>query len=619
MKRVFRYFATAVVMVLVWACEREIGPGVPSDAQQGTLRAVWADVPESRTEIQPDGTTVMWSGEEHIKVFFSSEYAADFVSSRYGKRKETEFAGLFPKPSAKEDTSLYPEIWALYPYEEAAVCDGESIRFSVPDEQVAKIGSFADNLFPAIARTSSPDQPLSFYNVCGGACFSISEEGIGSITFESIDGEALSGTVRVAFDTAGRPTVQQVIKGVDTVVITAPEGGFIPGKLYYATFLPGTHPQGLSIQFRKGRAVAEKVTGRSITVNRSRFGRLGALDQALEYWEDTSTPEPSDIILFADARIKADCVAAFDMDWDGELSYQEAAAATSLKGVFHSKLGTSFDEFRYFTGIREIPDGGFKDWALLKRITLPEGLVSIGTNAFWGCRSLKSLNFPQTLSSISVSAFHECIALKEVSIGSLSQWLDLNYPKVTSLYSTDKYDSFPFYSSGEGHLLIAGEELTSLTIPDSYSDIRAFAFRNCQSITEVFLPPKTKTIGIYAFSGCTHLTKVHIPNAHYWLELNQGTPIFGIDREGHIYSSGKEIKSFVVPESTSSLGNYTFYCCTGLDSIILESIIPPTIGSYTFYGTLCPIYVWEGCLDLYLSDSNWKDYWKQLSVNPNIQ
>ena len=613
MRTVFQWFF-AVFAVLAVSCAKETGGGVSTfDTRFRTLYARWAEEPESRTEIQADGTTVMWTGEERINVFFGSEYMAEFVSSRYGKRRETEFTGLVPEGSLS-GPSFPAEVWALYPYEEAAVCDGESICFSVPDEQAAKIGSFADNLFPAIARISGPDQPLSFYNVCGGACFSISEEGIGSITFESIDGEALSGTVRVAFDAAGKPTVLQVIKGVDTVVITAPERGFIPGKLYYATFLPGTHPQGLSIQIRKGRAVAERVTGRSITVNRSRFGRLGNLDQELEYWEDTSTPEPSDIILFSDARVKADCVAAFDTDGDGELSYQEAAAATSLAGVFHSKLGTSFDEFRYFTGIREIPKSCFSNWALMKRITLPEGLVSIGENAFWGCRSLKSLNIPTTLTDIGLRAFRNCVSLTEVSVGSLTQWLDLKFP---SIDRADYEDTFPFYASGEGHLLISGKEPVSVTIPEKYSEIREFAFFYCQSITEVTLPHTTRIIGDGAFGGCKNLTRVHLSSIQHWGDLNYSGSFFLSSHEGHIYVFGNEIKEITVPEYVTSLGFGAFSYCTGLDSIILEPILPPTLGAYAFLGITCPIYVWDVSMQLYLSDSNWSNYWKLLRVNPS--
>jgi hypothetical protein len=334
------------------------------------------------------------------------------------------------------------------------------------------------------------------------------------------------------------------------------------------------------------------------------------------YVEDVSDPNPADIILFADARVKAECVAAFDTDGDGELSYQEAAAVTSIKGVFQSKLGTSFDEFRYFTGITEIPDGCFKDWALLKRITLPEGVVSIGDNAFWGCRSLKSMNISTTLSDIGFQAFHDCTSMTEISVGNLTQWLDLKFPSIIN--TIEYYESFPFWASGEGHLLIDGIEPTSITIPDGFSTVRVNAFLNVHSIIEVTLPVLVKTIGNAAFSECPHLTKVNFDSIQQWIDLGyDGGDFFDTSKEGHIFVSGEEIKSVTVPESVTTLGPNAFSYCSGLDCIILEPIIPPAIGSRAFLGITCPVYVWEGCIDLYLSDSNWKNCWKLLRVNPN--
>lgn len=251
----------------------------------------------------------------------------------------------------------------------------------------------------------------------------------------------------------------------------------------------------------------------------------------------------------------------------------------------------------------------------MKRITLPEGLVSIGTNAFWGCRSLKSLNFPQTLSSIGLRAFHECISLTEVSVGSLTQWLDLKFP---SIDRADYEDTFPFCASGEGHLLISGKESVSVIIPEGYTEIREYAFFNCQSITEVNIPCTTKRVGDGAFGGCTNLTRVHLPNLQHWVDLNYSGSFFLSSHEGHIYASGDEIKEVTVPESVSSFGFGAFSYCTGLECIILEPILPPAIGAYAFRGISCPVYVWEGCIDVYLSDPTWKDCWILLKVNPNM-
>ena len=63
----------------------------------------------------------------------------------------------------------------------------------------------------------------------------------------------------------------------------------------------------------------------------------------------------SDNINFADDNVKALCVANWDTNHDGELSYEEAAAVTDIGQVFRNNSSiTSFDEFEYFTGVTSL-------------------------------------------------------------------------------------------------------------------------------------------------------------------------------------------------------------------------------------------------------------------------
>ena len=61
--------------------------------------------------------------------------------------------------------------------------------------------------------------------------------------------------------------------------------------------------------------------------------------------------EDDDIITFADAKVKHICVTNWDTNGDGELSKTEAAAVTSIGGVFEGHDIKSFEEFQYFTGV----------------------------------------------------------------------------------------------------------------------------------------------------------------------------------------------------------------------------------------------------------------------------
>ena len=99
-------------------------------------------------------------------------------------------------------------FWAVYPYRESHTFSGEALTVSLPANQVAVAGSFADDLFVSIARTTNFN--LQFYNVCGGIEFSVTEPGVKTVTFRGNGDEPLAGTAKVSFGADGKPVIQNV-------------------------------------------------------------------------------------------------------------------------------------------------------------------------------------------------------------------------------------------------------------------------------------------------------------------------------------------------------------------------------------------------------------------------
>ena len=95
-------------------------------------------------------------------------------------------------------------------------------------------------------------------------------------------------------------------------------------------------------------------------------------------------------IEFTDTRARSISVGMWDMDEDGELSEDEAAAITNIGENFRSATGLrSFDELRYFTGLTTIPANAFRGTSSLTSIYIPAGVKTIGESAFASCNSLK--------------------------------------------------------------------------------------------------------------------------------------------------------------------------------------------------------------------------------------
>ena len=102
-------------------------------------------------------------------------------------------------------------------------------------------------------------------------------------------------------------------------------------------------------------------------------------------------------------------------------------------------------------GVTSIGNNAFSGYASLTRITIPEGVTSIGNGAFSGCTNLTSITIPEGITSIGNSAFYRCA------------------------------------------------NLTSITIPEGVTSIGDYAFYGCESLTSITMPTSVVSIGDAAF------------------------------------------------------------------------------------------------------------------------
>ena len=93
------------------------------------------------------------------------------------------------------------------------------------------------------------------------------------------------------------------------------------------------------------------------------------------------------IIEFADSAVRDICIANFDTDGNGVLSLEEAAAVTDVSNLFSGKNISTFNEFKYFTGVTSLATSSFRGASFVS-IELPSSLAEIGWGAFYQCRSL---------------------------------------------------------------------------------------------------------------------------------------------------------------------------------------------------------------------------------------
>lgn len=279
---------------------------------------------------------------------------------------------------------------------------------------------------------------------------------------------------------------------------------------------------------------------------------------------------------------------------------EEYTIPASYNGIPVKAVGN----FSYITSLKKviIPEGiisigwlAFSDCTNLEEIELPSSLQTIGAEAFANT-SIKEIELSENISNVGTRAFSGCSSLEKVivpfPVDKLTYWdtgwdYDIKEKKVykggindvSYLISSDRtyyicygiptgstltevvvesmHNGLPV--KGIGYQAFTGSNIEKITLSDNLEYIDEWAFNVCSNLKEITLPASVETIydNVFYVSG---LEKIYIPE-------NSRLAYIGMEA-----FAATSLTEFYIPSNVEYIGRNVFRDCTALESVYVDAV-----------------------------------------------
>ena len=181
--------------------------------------------------------------------------------------------------------------------------------------------------------------------------------------------------------------------------------------------------------------------------------------------------------------------------------------------------GTAFTTFTLPPQIKVISGGAFSNCKFLREFVIPEGsaLRSIGPNAFWECSNLSALRISKDskLANIEKDAFYSCpltsLYIPQFLTSFKSTW-DTSNTKSVTIHPENQYfvniDSVIYGRQDKNVVYLPKDIKGTIHIPEFISEITERMFCDMKKVSTIELPTSLTSIDNYAFAGCNGLQRI---------------------------------------------------------------------------------------------------------------
>lgn len=156
-----------------------------------------------------------------------------------------------------------------------------------------------------------------------------------------------------------------------------------------------------------------------------------------------------------------------------------------------------------------------------------------------------------------------------------------------------------------GRVPTSHTDITSVTVPDTVTEISKKSFAGCKTLTTVHLPDSLEVIENGTFSYCENLTSINIPNSLKVIgdeafrnckKLTSVTLPESVTTIGQSAFRGCALTTINIPDNIKSIDNWAFYECN-INKLVLNKNIEDL--GYLAFGNVYTIYVTKNVVNFY--------------------
>lgn len=217
--------------------------------------------------------------------------------------------------------------------------------------------------------------------------------------------------------------------------------------------------------------------------------------------------------------------------------------------------------------ITKINQAAFKDQENLTSIIVPKTVLTIGAEAFYGCKSLKTLKFAGEIEHCGENAFIGTAINSPIYTGTTLVYYPANAKDYKINNNTTAILEFAFSDC---------KEMTSIIIPASVSTIYANSFANCDKLENITVEQGNKTYD----SKYNSNSIIRINDSKLIVTCSKSTIPEGVKIIGRTAFMNSQITSLEIPNSVTTIEDSAFYECK-LEKITIPQHVE-TIGKNAF-------------------------------------